>query len=51
MTNDKAKFTLRIKDDLNDKLSKASAGMGISKNAFILMTLTEKLDRHLKERE
>lgn len=45
MTNDKKiNFTLRIKKLVDQKLTKASSEIGISKNAFILMILSEKLE-------
>lgn len=43
-TIDKIRFTLRIQNTLDEKLSKVSADMGISKNAFILMVLSQNFD-------
>lgn len=45
MANDvnKINFTLRIKSSIDQKLSRASSEMGVSKTAFILMALSEKL--------
>lgn len=44
MTNDdKVNFTLRIKEPILVEITQASKKMGVSKNAFILMVLDEKL--------
>lgn len=44
MTNDdKVPFTLRIKKPIDDRLTQASDELGISKTAFIMIALNEKL--------
>lgn len=42
--DDKRKFTLRLKESINQKLIQSSSELGVSKNAFILMALAEKLE-------
>jgi predicted HicB family RNase H-like nuclease len=44
--DDKISFTLRIKKTLDQKIEQASEKMGVSKNAFILMILSEKLEKN-----
>jgi predicted DNA-binding protein len=40
MTNDtKKRFTLRMKNETNDKLEKSAERLGLTKNAFITMVL------------
>lgn len=41
--DDKINFTLRIKKNLDERIGEESEKLGVSKNAFILMTLSEKL--------
>jgi predicted HicB family RNase H-like nuclease len=45
MTNDdnKIHFTLRLTKSVDQKVTDASSEMGVSKNAFILMILSERL--------
>lgn len=46
MTNDdKISFTLRINKSVDQKIAEASSEMGVSKNAFILMILSEQLKK------
>jgi predicted HicB family RNase H-like nuclease len=40
--DDKVNFTLRITRSVDQKITEASSEMGVSKNAFILMILSEK---------
>lgn len=39
MKSNRSQLTLRLNESLDDKLSKLSKEMGISKNAYILMVL------------
>ena len=45
MTNDKKKipFTFRINKALNDRIEKQANELGVSKNAFITMTLDKSM--------
>jgi predicted HicB family RNase H-like nuclease len=46
MTNGaRCRLTLRIKKPIEEKLSKACLQLGVSKNAFITMLLSEKLEK------
>lgn len=43
--DDKINFTLRINKSVDLKIAEASSEMGVSKNAFILMILSEKFSK------
>ena len=47
MTNDSKKipFTFRIKEDLNDRIEKEAKALGITKTAYITMTLNKTMNQ------
>ena len=44
VTHKNKRFTLRISDELANKLEKEAQRLGVSKNALILFTLEKELD-------
>lgn len=50
MTHKNKRFTLRISDELANKLEKEAQRLGISKNALILFTLEKELDNEQKKK-
>ena len=45
VTSKRKIFTLRLSPDLGKKIENESRRLGISQNAFVVMTLNEKLDK------
>jgi len=43
-TKEKRGFTLRLKDDVHDRIEREASSLGISKNAYISMVIHKKLN-------
>ena len=50
VTHKNKRFTLRISDELANKLEKEAQRLGVSKNALILFTLEKELDNGQKKK-